>query len=41
MEILEKIDEAVLLSDRVIMMNNGPEVIIGEVLEINLERPIG
>lgn len=37
--ITHDIDEAVLLSDRVIMMTNGPEATIGEVLEINLERP--
>jgi len=33
------IDEAVLLSDRVVMMTNGPEATIGEILEVNLERP--
>jgi len=33
------IDEALLLSDRVFMMTNGPEATIGEILEINLERP--
>ena len=37
--ITHDIDEAVLLSDRVIMMTNGPEATIGEVLEVNLERP--
>ncbi len=37
--ITHDIDEAVLLSDRVIMMTNGPEATIGEILEINLPRP--
>jgi nitrate/nitrite transport system ATP-binding protein len=33
------VDEAVLLSDRVVMMTNGPAARIGEVLEVDLERP--
>jgi nitrate/nitrite transport system ATP-binding protein len=33
------VDEAVLLSDRVVMMTNGPAARIGEVLEVNLPRP--
>ena len=33
------VDEAVLLSDRVVMMTNGPEARIGEILEVNLARP--
>lgn len=37
--ITHDIDEAVLLSDRVIMMTNGPEATIGEILNVNLERP--
>jgi len=37
--ITHDIDEAVLLSDRVIMMTNGPKATIGEILEVNLERP--
>ena len=37
--ITHDIDEAVLLSDRVIMMTNGPAATIGEILEVNLERP--
>lgn len=37
--ITHDVDEAVLLSDRVIMMTNGPEAMIGEILEVNLERP--
>jgi nitrate/nitrite transport system ATP-binding protein len=33
------VDEAVLLSDRVVMMTNGPEATIGEVIAIDLPRP--
>ncbi|MDR9829061.1 ABC transporter ATP-binding protein [Vibrio sp. FNV 38] len=37
--ITHDVDEAVLLSDRIVMMTNGPAATIGEVLEINLPRP--
>ncbi|WP_330961211.1 ABC transporter ATP-binding protein [Photobacterium sp. 53610] len=37
--ITHDVDEAVLLSDRIVMMSNGPEATIGEVLEISLPRP--
>ena len=37
--ITHDVDEAVLLSDRIIMMTNGPSETIGEILEVNLERP--
>lgn len=37
--ITHDIDEAVLLSDKVIMMTNGPEATIGEILDVNLDRP--
>ena len=33
------VDEAVLLSDRIVMMTNGPAATIGEVLNIKLPRP--
>jgi nitrate/nitrite transport system ATP-binding protein len=33
------VDEAVLLSDRVVMMTNGPSATIGEILDIGLARP--
>ncbi|MDQ9168828.1 ABC transporter ATP-binding protein [Oxalobacteraceae bacterium R-40] len=33
------VDEAVLLSDRIVMMTNGPAATIGEILEVQLERP--
>ena len=35
------VDEAVLLSDRVVMMTNGPAARIGDVLEVALPRPRG
>jgi nitrate/nitrite transport system ATP-binding protein len=37
--ITHDVDEAVLLSDRIVMMTNGPSATIGEVLSIDLERP--
>ena len=37
--ITHDVDEAVLLSDRIVMMTNGPAATIGEILEINLARP--
>ena len=33
------VDEAVLLSDKIVMMTNGPAATIGEVLPVNLPRP--
>ncbi len=33
------VDEAVLLSDRIVMMTNGPAATIGEVLPVTLARP--
>ena len=39
--ITHDVDEAVLLSDRIVMMTNGPAATIGEILEIDLERPRG
>jgi len=33
------VDEAILLSDRVVMMTNGPSAGIGEILDVNLARP--
>ena len=33
------IDEAVLLSDRVVMLTNGPAATVGEILEVSLPRP--
>ncbi len=37
--ITHDVDEAVLLSDRIVMMTNGPAATIGEVLEVKLARP--
>lgn len=37
--ITHDVDEAVLLSDRIVMMTNGPSATIGEILDIDLERP--
>ena len=37
--ITHDVDEAVLLSDRIVMMTNGPAATIGEILDIGLERP--
>ncbi|MCR5855782.1 ABC transporter ATP-binding protein [Mesorhizobium sp. J428] len=37
--ITHDVDEAVLLSDRIVMMTNGPAANIGEVLDVPLERP--
>lgn len=33
------VDEAVLLSDRIVMMTNGPSATIGEILDVKLPRP--
>lgn len=37
--ITHDVDEAVLLSDRIVMMTNGPSATIGDVLEVPLARP--
>jgi nitrate/nitrite transport system ATP-binding protein len=37
--ITHDVDEAVLLSDRIVMMTNGPAATIGEVLDVRLARP--
>ena len=37
--ITHDVDEAVLLSDRIVMMTNGPAATIGEILDVKLERP--
>ncbi|MFN3890279.1 MAG: ABC transporter ATP-binding protein [Beijerinckiaceae bacterium] len=37
--ITHDVDEAVLLSDRIVMLTNGPAAHVGEVLEVGLARP--
>jgi nitrate/nitrite transport system ATP-binding protein len=34
------VDEAVLLSDRIVMMTNGPAAGIGDILTVDLPKPI-
>jgi nitrate/nitrite transport system ATP-binding protein len=33
------VDEAVLLSDRIVMMTNGPAATVGDIVEVDLARP--
>jgi nitrate/nitrite transport system ATP-binding protein len=37
--ITHDVDEAVLLSDRIVMMTNGPAATVGEILDVKLARP--
>jgi nitrate/nitrite transport system ATP-binding protein len=37
--ITHDVDEAVLLSDKIVMMTNGPSATIGEVMDVKLPRP--
>ncbi|MFC4700104.1 ABC transporter ATP-binding protein [Glaciecola siphonariae] len=37
--ITHDVDEAVLLSDRIVMMTNGPAATVGEILDVELARP--
>ena len=38
-QITHDVDEAIFLADRVIMMTSGPRAQIGDILEIEFERP--
>ena len=37
--ITHDVDEAVLLSDKIVMMTNGPAATVGDILNVELERP--
>jgi nitrate/nitrite transport system ATP-binding protein len=39
MMVTHDVDEAVLLSDRIVMMTNGPAATIGDIVQVELERP--
>ncbi|WP_426956643.1 ABC transporter ATP-binding protein [Muricoccus radiodurans] len=39
MMITHDVDEAVLLSDRIVMLTNGPNAQVGEILDMDLPRP--
>jgi nitrate/nitrite transport system ATP-binding protein len=39
MMVTHDVDEAVLLSDRIVMLTNGPAATIGEILRVDLPRP--
>jgi len=39
MMVTHDVDEAVLLSDRIVMLTNGPAATIGEILSVDLPRP--
>ncbi|HRQ87250.1 MAG TPA: ABC transporter ATP-binding protein [Bacteroidia bacterium] len=39
MMVTHDIDEAIYLADRVVMMTNGPAARVGEIVEIDFERP--
>jgi nitrate/nitrite transport system ATP-binding protein len=39
MMVTHDVDEALFLSDRVVMMTSGPEARVGEILEVDFERP--
>jgi nitrate/nitrite transport system ATP-binding protein len=41
MMVTHDVDEAVLLSDKIVMMTNGPSANVGKIVDIKLSRPRG
>ncbi|MEM1157015.1 MAG: nitrate ABC transporter ATP-binding protein [Verrucomicrobiota bacterium] len=39
MMVTHDVDEAIFLADRVVMMTNGPEAEVGDILEVEFDRP--
>lgn len=39
MMIIHDVDEAIYMSDRIVLMTNGPAASIGEILKVPFERP--
>jgi len=39
MMVTHDVDEAVLLSDRIVMMTNGPAATVGDILEVDIPKP--
>jgi nitrate ABC transporter ATP-binding subunit len=39
LQVTHDVDEALFLSDRIVMMTNGPEAEVGDVLEVKFPRP--
>jgi nitrate/nitrite transport system ATP-binding protein len=39
LQVTHDVDEALFLSDRIVMMTNGPEAEVGDVLEVTFPRP--
>jgi ABC-type nitrate/sulfonate/bicarbonate transport system ATPase subunit len=39
MMVTHDIDEAIYLSDRIVVMTNGPEAVIGEIINVDIPRP--
>ena len=39
MMITHDVDEAIYMSDRIVLMTNGPEATIGEILDVPFDHP--